>query len=137
MNDLHELSLAEANTLTFKRDPVNPLLILEDILDIFATRLDREGIRILNETGPDLGAVIQGDRDRLTQLFSNLVENTLRYSDSPGTLSIRHVRSKDLLTLSLEDSGPGVPEEALARLFDRLYRVDKSRSRALGGAVWA
>ncbi|MCK5202739.1 MAG: PAS domain-containing sensor histidine kinase, partial [Desulfobacterales bacterium] len=71
---------------------------------------------------------------RLQQLFSNLLENTLRYADSPGTLKIWQERTENRLVLYFEDSGPGVPEEALARLFDRLYRVDKSRSRTRGGS---
>jgi two-component system sensor histidine kinase BaeS len=75
-----------------------------------------------------------GDADRLQQLFSNVLENTLRYADSPGTLKIWQDRTANRLTLFFEDSGPGVPEEALERLFDRLYRVDKSRSRTQGGS---
>ncbi|MGD8345515.1 MAG: ATP-binding protein, partial [Desulfobacterales bacterium] len=70
----------------------------------------------------------------LKQLFSNLLENTLRYADTPGTLTIGQELSANRLVFYFEDSGPGVPEESLARLFDRLYRVDRSRSRAKGGS---
>jgi two-component system sensor histidine kinase BaeS len=75
-----------------------------------------------------------GDADRLRQLFANLIENTVRYTDSPGILRINHYCSFQKLTLVFEDSSPGVPSEVLDRIFDRLYRVDKSRSRALGGS---
>jgi two-component system sensor histidine kinase BaeS len=77
---------------------------------------------------------IIGDADRLQQLFSNLVENTLRYTDAPGILKIGQECTANRLILFFEDSGPGVPEGALDRLFDRLYRVDRSRSRAQGGS---
>ena len=75
-----------------------------------------------------------GDADRLQQLFSNLLENTLRYADSPGTLQIWQKHTENRWILFFEDSGPGVPAEALERVFDRLYRVDKSRSRMQGGS---
>ena len=58
----------------------------------------------------------------------------LRYADKPGTLWITHDLSGDRTVISVEDSGPGVPEASLPRLFDRLYRVDQSRSRATGGS---
>jgi len=78
--------------------------------------------------------VIKGDADRLKQLFSNLLENTLRYAEAPGVLKIFPEFNPGQLFLHFEDSGPGVPKEALERLFDRLYRVDKARSRAQGGS---
>jgi len=77
---------------------------------------------------------IIGDAGRLQQLFSNLVENTLRYADAPGILKIGQECTANRWIFFFEDSGPGVPEGALDRLFDRLYRVDRSRSRALGGS---
>ena len=70
----------------------------------------------------------------MTRLFLNLTENTLRYTDSPGKLKIRSRASDDTLTICFEDSAPGVPQDSLRYLFDRLYRVDKSRSRELGGS---
>ena len=77
---------------------------------------------------------LKGDADRLAQLFTNLLENTLRYTDSPGVLKINALRSDSRLTICFEDTAPGVPPEAIRRLFDRLYRVDTSRSRKLGGS---
>ncbi|MBW2467774.1 MAG: two-component sensor histidine kinase, partial [Deltaproteobacteria bacterium] len=65
---------------------------------------------------------------------SNLLENTLRYADAPGTLIIGQALVDNRLLFYLEDSGPGVPGESLDRLFDRLYRVDRSRSRTKGGS---
>ena len=75
-----------------------------------------------------------GDADRLKQLFSNLLENTLRYADALRTLTIGQEMVDNRLLFYFEDSGPGVPEGSLERLFDRLYRVDRSRSRTKGGS---
>jgi two-component system sensor histidine kinase BaeS len=69
----------------------------------------------------------------LKQLFSNILENALRYADAPGTLKVWGQQTPEELTLNFMDSGPGVPEECLERLFDRLYLVDESRNRQQGG----
>jgi two-component system, OmpR family, sensor histidine kinase BaeS len=134
VNDLHELSLADTGALSFKKEPIDPLKVLDDTLRAFRTRFDKQSIDLQQDPAPDAPIRILGDADRLTQLFSNLLENTLRYADSPGTLKVWHRLSTNRITLYFEDSGPGVPTASLAQLFDRLYRVDKSRSRALGGS---
>ena len=134
VNDLHELSLADAGVLSIKKDPLDPVPVLEETLSHFQTRFEERQITVDNRVGNEPPINIIGDADRLQQLFSNLLENTLRYADSPGTLKIWQERSENHLTVFFEDSGPGVPAEALERLFDRLYRVDKSRSRKQGGS---
>ncbi len=74
------------------------------------------------------------DRERLNQLFANLFENSLRYTDREGRLIIGLTRSGKNISIEFQDSAPGVREEELPRLFDRLYRVEASRSRTSGGA---
>ena len=134
VNDLHELSLADAGRLSIKKEPVDCGQVLSETLRLFKLRFDQKRITVKNSLADQPPAMVLGDADRLQQLFSNLIENTLRYADSPGILRIGHARSANRLILSFEDSGPGVPEASLAKLFDRLYRVDKSRSRRQGGS---
>ena len=134
VNDLHELSLADTGSLSFKKEPIDPLPVLAETLKAFRTRFERQAIELQEDLASDVPVRILGDADRLVQLFSNLLENTLRYADSPGILKLWYNRTASRITLYLEDSGPGVPPASLAHLFDRLYRVDKSRSRALGGS---
>lgn len=134
VNDLHELSLADVGALSFKQERLDPMRVLKETLSHFQTRFEENQIAIENGTGNDPPVNIIGDADRLQQLFSNLLENTLRYVDSPGILQIWQERTENRLIIFFEDSGPGVPGEALGRLFDRLYRVDQSRSRSQGGS---
>ena len=134
VNDLHELSLADAGVLSINKKPLDPMPVLIETLSHFQTRFEENQITVKNRAGNDPPINIIGDSDRLQQLFSNLLENTLRYTDSPGTLQIWQECTENCLTIFFEDSGPGVPAEALERLFDRLYRVDKSRSRTQGGS---
>ncbi|MCX8031074.1 MAG: ATP-binding protein, partial [Thermodesulfovibrionales bacterium] len=70
----------------------------------------------------------------IQQLFGNLLDNSLKYTDSGGKVIIRLYTSDDQAVIDFEDSAPGVPNEELERLFERLYRVETSRSRATGGA---
>ena len=134
VNDLHELSLADAGMLSVKKEPVDCVQVLNETLRIFKRRFDQKQIEVENSLENQPPVKVMGDADRLQQIFSNLLENTLRYIDLPGTLKIAHERTANRLLLFLEDSGPGVPEASLAKLFDRLYRVDRSRSRKQGGS---
>jgi two-component system sensor histidine kinase BaeS len=131
---LRELSAAETNTLSFKNAPINPLLILQDTLKVFQTQLAQHHIQVQDDLSRNENIIRQGDTDRLIQLFSNLLENTLRYVDSPGILKIWPEQMENKLVLNFVDSGPGVPEESIGRLFDRLYRVEQSRNRNKGGS---
>ncbi len=75
-----------------------------------------------------------GDTERLRQLFGNLLDNSLKYTDPGGELRIKIWKECDKVLIDVQDSAPGVADEELARLFERLYRVESSRSRATGGA---
>ena len=75
-----------------------------------------------------------GDRDRLQQLFDNLLANSLKYTDSGGKLDVRLKADSKTATILWQDSKPGVSPEEASKLFDRLYRVEGSRSRQTGGA---
>jgi two-component system, OmpR family, sensor histidine kinase BaeS len=134
VNDLHDLSLADSAMLTIKKEPVEPLQILRSTLKSFETRFKDRDITVQDDLDSSQEPIMAGDENRLKQLFSNIMENTLSYADSPGTLKIWHEYRTAELTLNFMDSGPGVPEGSLERLFDRLYRVDGSRNREQGGS---
>ncbi|MDB9822174.1 ATP-binding protein [Deltaproteobacteria bacterium] len=135
VNDLHDLSLAEAGAIPVKKEVIKPLPILTQAVDIFQNRFKSNDMSIEVELDPasaDLQMI--GDPDRLIQLFSNIFENAINYTTKPGRLIIRQTHKADQIKLIFEDSGPGVHKVELARLFDRLYRSDPSRSRRTGGS---
>ena len=74
------------------------------------------------------------DAERLSQLFRNLLMNSLNYTDPGGRVEVGIDVNEGMLIFDFQDTEPGVPEDALPQLFERLYRVDRSRSRATGGA---
>lgn len=135
VSDLHELSMADTGALRLDPKPIDPIRVLEEILEIYHNQFEAAGIAVQTELENGREIIISGDAGRLGQLYGNILENVLRYADAPGTLRIRQkTSSDDQITLSFEDSGPGVPERSLDRLFDRLYRVDSSRARNKGGS---
>ena len=134
INDLHELSIAETGTLSLEEEPVEVLKILLHTVKIFEPRLEDNDIHLQIDLGKDPGITVQGDRDRMAQVFSNILENTLRYTESPGEIRIWQEISEGSLHVIIEDSKPGVSDDALEHLFDRLYRTDVSRTRRNGGS---
>jgi len=134
VNDLFELSMSDIGALNYKRVKVNPIGILAGTLEFFEQRFTQKGLN-LNATLPDnFHHYLFGDPDRLQQLFTNLLENSLRYTNTPGELRVSIKRNKDKLIIYFQDSGPGVEPEQLPKLFDRLFRADPSRNRKKGGA---
>ena len=134
VNDVHDISLAEAGDLVLSETKLDPWQVLTNTVARFKNRLEQAGVNVESDMGPSAGGIIMGDEERLTRVFSNLLENVLRHAAKPGVLKVWQKPQADSIKLYLEDSGPGVLPEALPKLFDRLYRADPSRSRATGGS---
>jgi two-component system, OmpR family, sensor kinase len=132
VGDLLLLSRAEAGTLPLSKAPVEIDTLLLEVLQQ-AVGLAQGKVEVC--IGNLEQTVVIGDRDRLKQLLLNLVVNALQYTQPGGrvVLSLRVV--DDWVHITISDNGPGIPPEELPHIFDRFYRVEKSRSRsALGGS---
>jgi two-component system, OmpR family, sensor histidine kinase BaeS len=134
VGDLHELSMADMGALSAKQEPVDVIKVLQDTLVMFSSRFIKESLGVHYDQKPAEPAIVLGDNDRLAQVFSNILENTLRYTESPGELRVHWVKTDNNVRIVFEDTQPGVPHNALERLFERLYRIDPARSRKNGGS---
>jgi len=132
VDDLQTLALSDAGALNLQREPIDLAALVEQAAETFAERFAARDISLDSERPASL--VISGDPQRLRQLLHNLLENNARYVESGGWVKIRLASSPQGATLDVEDSGPGVPEEQLERLFERFYRVETGRSRVTGGS---
>ena len=91
------------------------------------------GIRLRLEVEPDL-PIIRADRDRLNQVFDNLLANAIKFSPSGGAITVRVQREMDAILVTVADTGIGIPRDRLHRVFERFYQVDGSATRRFGGA---
>ena len=133
VDDLHQLALSDLGALTYRKQELALESLLERVVERHAGDCNKAGLQLSSELAEPPSMVV-GDPDRLTQLFDNLLQNSLRYTDPGGQLTIATRRRDDQVLIDLQDSAPGVPQDMLPHLFERLFRVDKSRSRAKGGA---
>lgn len=135
VDDLYQLSLSDIGALTFQKIELNLADLITETVAIYHSEFAAKQIRLDTSCSVSGGsALLSGDPERLRQLFSNLLDNSLKYTDAGGSLQIYLESSSDAITVNLQDSEPGVPFSELGKLFDRLYRVESSRNRASGGA---
>ncbi len=132
VDDLHTLSLADVGALTYHKEPLDLAELADEALAVQRRALDQKGLAL--ELHLERGATVLADETRLAQVFGNLLQNTLRYTDAPGKVAVAVRREGERVILDWQDSSPGVPEADLPRLTERLFRVDPSRSRAGGGS---
>ncbi|MBA2928843.1 HAMP domain-containing protein [Pseudomonas sp. CCUG 57209] len=133
VDDLYELSLADVGALTYRKAPCLLNDLLENSLAMYRDRFTARQLQIDLEL-PRQPVELLADASRLQQLFSNLLENAVRYSDVNGTLRISVGVDRDTVRIDFLDSGPGVSADQLPRLFERFYRGESSRNREHGGA---
>jgi two-component system, OmpR family, sensor histidine kinase BaeS len=134
VEDLYQLSLSDLGALTYHKEELDLAVVLTAALAHYRPELTGKRIALTAEIPRAGAAVVFGDPERLHQLFANLLDNAVKYTDQGGKLEVRLTCRDHEATIDLADSAPGVPESELERLFDRLYRVESSRSRDAGGA---
>ena len=101
-------------------------------IELATPAFDRAGIRVAIELPPKL--TVSADPDGLAQVLGNLLQNALRYTPAGGSVTVRAERQPDAVVVSVANTGEGIPAADLAHVFERFYRVEKSRDRGRGGA---
>jgi two-component system phosphate regulon sensor histidine kinase PhoR len=129
--DLLTLARVESGEHRFDVQPVTPGELLRDAVESFNERARGHGIELLVEDEANVS--VNADREAIHHVFSNLVDNALKYAASGGKLVLGARTTMLGVEFYVRDFGPGIPSEHLPRLFERFYRVDKARSRESGG----
>jgi two-component system sensor histidine kinase BaeS len=136
IEDLHRLTLAESGNLPLDRQPTDLVPLLDRIMDMFQLDAEEREIRITRKCAAE-NLVANIDPNRMTQAFYNLVSNALRYTPPAGQVVCEIARIEhngvDYASVSVADTGIGIPEDKLPYLFERFYRVEEARSRDSGG----
>lgn len=132
VNDLQELWRAEAKQLPLTLEPVDVGALAAAAVERFTGVASERAVELKLDPTPAPPA--RADRERLVQVVDNVLSNAVRYTAEGTTVTISVRGDGESVTLSVADQGPGLTEEQRARVFERFYRIDPSRSRALGGS---
>jgi two-component system phosphate regulon sensor histidine kinase PhoR len=131
IQDLLTISALESGRMKLNLQPVELHALTEKVLADLHSKAEARGTELINEL-PNLTA--QVDANRLDQVLSNLVDNSIKYGRAQGHVTVGgRATDTGMIEIFVTDDGPGIPTEALDRVFERFYRVDKARSRDQGG----
>lgn len=130
LNDLILLSKYDSLQVELKMSPLRLDFLLENVCNLFRILAEQKNISFL--IAPLEQVSIMGDKMRLQQLFTNLIDNAIKYTYE-GSIHVSLVREGDNALVKIKDTGIGIPKEEQENIFKRFYRVDKSRSRESGG----
>ncbi len=133
VDDLQELSRAEARQVPLSLQPVAPQRLVQDALEPLEGQFAEKGLELQIHVPEDLPQVM-ADPTRSVQILTNVLVNALRYTPAPGKVALAVSREDAMVAFRVSDTGVGLSPEQTAHIFERFYRVDKSRSRTLGGS---
>ena len=123
---LMDVAHAETGLMRLQREETDIRLLVEDAVELYENVAQEKGITVVNDLPTPLTAAV--DAARMRQVFANLLDNAIKYTPAPGNVTISAQPRDGDVEIIFRDSGPGIAETDLPRIWDRLYRGDKSRS---------
>ncbi|WP_251549534.1 two-component system histidine kinase PnpS [Neobacillus muris] len=132
IQDLLELSKLEAYGFTLNKLEFDLHHLLEDVINLLSGKAKEKNISLELACLPN-PVIINGDVDRLKQVFINLIANAITYTPSDGEVTVTLTENRDSVAITVKDTGIGIEKEEIPRIFERFYRVDRARSRNSGG----
>lgn len=124
--DLLDLARLDAGTADITMSPVNMAGLLNAVAEKFTPQLQRAGVNIKVDVATNL-QTITADGDRLAQVFTNLVDNALKFTSRGGLISLNALIANGEMQVTVSDTGAGIPQQAQAHIFDRFYQADPAR----------
>jgi|AntRauTorcE11898_2_1112593.scaffolds.fasta_scaffold00391_4 two-component system phosphate regulon sensor histidine kinase PhoR len=134
IEDLEDISQLESGSLRLNQEPFNLVQLAREAMDHLEIQEAQKNISIYFRKKYDKPIIVKADRNRIRQVFNNLIENAIKYGKQNGAIKISFFDLYDHILCEVTDDGPGIAEASLPRLFERFYRTDKARSRDRGGS---
>lgn len=126
VSDLFDLAKLDSGDVRLEREPFNIGELVQDIAQKFELKAEEKGVRIVAETDKGL-PFVTADIGLIERVLENLLENALRHTPAEGTVRLALARQRGDVAVHISDTGAGIPEDQLEHIFERFYRVDKSR----------
>lgn len=134
LNDLDELTKLEVNDLKMDQRPFDLKELAKEVLDSLELRSQEKHIKLRFAKEYHKEIMVKADRGKIAQVLTNLISNSISYGNENGETQVRFYEVDDLVSVEISDNGPGIEPHELPRLFERFYRVEKSRNRNEGGS---
>ncbi len=132
IQDILELSKIESGQALLNQTPLNLQRESQKAVEKLRPALEQKKVTIENKISAEIPAVL-ADRDKLAQIFLNLLDNAIKFNRPGGTIILHAEKTGGFVRVSIEDSGPGISPADLPRVFERFYRSDRARARESGG----
>ena len=135
VKDLDMITKIEMGGLTLDQESFNIIELVQNAFDLLEMKAEKKEISLVFDRDYQDGIMVNADRERIQQVLTNLVDNSIKYGKQSGTTEVAiNQLSEDRCLVRITDNGEGIEQEHMGRLFERFYRVDKSGSRAVGGS---
>ena len=134
IKDLDLITQLESSTLKLKVTSFDILKLTEEIIEDLEISASKRNIKIIFNKNYDKQILVEADKNRIEQVITNLVSNSINYGSEKGTTEISFESNVEKIIVKVNDNGEGITEENMPRLFQRFFRVDVSRSRSQGGS---
>jgi two-component system OmpR family sensor kinase len=131
VSELLELAKLESGQIILSYEPFNLNELVQDVVMKFQLKANEKGIRLIPCPHKDL-PFVTGDIALIERVFENLMENAILYTPQGGSVEVQLLPDSDGISVQVKDTGSGIPEEELPHIFQRFYRLDKSRKAASG-----
>ena len=135
VKDLDMITKIEMGGLTLDQESFNIIELVQNAFDLLEMKAEKKEISLVFDRDYQDSIMVNADRERIQQVLTNLVDNSIKYGKQSGTTEVAiNQLSEDRCLVRITDNGEGIEQEHMGRLFERFYRVDKSGSRAIGGS---
>ena len=134
IKDLDLITQLESSTLKLKVTSFDIIKLTEEIIEDLEISASKRNIKIIFNKNYDKQILVEADKNRIEQVITNLVSNSINYGSEKGTTEISFESNVEKIIVKVNDNGEGITEENMPRLFQRFFRVDVSRSRSQGGS---
>lgn len=133
IEDLETISALESNRVELHRSTFDMVELVREVFEMLEERADSNNIVLRFKKNYDKPLRVDADRGKIEQVLINLVHNAIKYGRNKGYVEVRFYDMDENILIEIADNGLGIPQEDIPRIFERFYRVDKSRSREAGG----